>query len=307
MSTRWISPTLQGLLEELSQSPNSVLFGRAAGQSDRAQQRLPSTKRTPPYWRGTEPGLTGLEREILRAHRDEVGHLIRQLSFALTRRRPDLLRRLEPGLDRIASARALPRDQIQALRRDLANPDAHQPYLLPAARLAQAATTDLETPAEAIHLLRQAQRLAPHAMNLQHVAWWCCVSGQTKIALGSAIRSEDLTTPGTDQHLAASMVRAHVEFQRGAFGHSAERYFNLFELNGGVDLLANSWVASTAARERESSEARASILLSERQSEARIANWFANVGSSEGLHWADPKSLGPKSSELLQRLLGGTS
>jgi hypothetical protein len=305
MSTRWISPTLQGLLDELSQSPASVLFGRAAGLSSRAQQRLPSTKRTPPFWRGSEPGLTGLEREILRTHREEVGHLIRQLSFALTRRRPDLLRRLEPGLDRIASARALPRDQVHALRRDLANPDSHQPFLLPAARLAQAAHSDLESPEEAIHLLRQAQRLAPHAMNLQHVAWWCSVSGQTKIALGSAIRSEELTVPGTDQHYAAALVRAHIEFQQGAFELSAKRYFDLFGLYGGVELLAIGWAAEICANHREDAESRASLLLTLQAEQPRISSWFANIGASEGLAWADSRAMGPKSLELFNQLLGG--
>jgi hypothetical protein len=306
MSTRWISPTLQGLLEELSQSPNSVLFGRPAGQSDRAQQLLPSTKRTPPYWRGTEPGLTGLEREILRAHRDEVGHLIRQLSFALTRRRPDLLRRIDPGLDRIASARALPRDQIQALRRDLANPDAHQPYLLPAARLAQAATTDLETPAEAIHLLRQAQRLAPHAMNLQHVALWASVSGQSQLALSASIRAENLTTAGTGQHYAATLVRANVEYQQGSFSSSSDRYLNLFELNGSIDMLASSWVAAIAAQQREHAEARATALAKLTGEQVRLHLWFADVGSHEGQSWADFGIMGPKSAELYQHLRGHT-
>jgi hypothetical protein len=278
MSTRWMSPALQGLLEELSHNPDSVLFGTAAGLGPAAQHRLPSSQRVPEHWSGSEPNLKLVEREILRVHREEVGHLVRQLSFALTRRRPGLVQCLEPGLDRLARARALPREDLAAARRELGAPSSNDPLFLPAARLAQATSLDLESPSEAIRLLRQAQRLAPHAWNLQHAAFWMAEIGNFLEANQLGHRA-NIFAQGEEIAYPCLLIQARSAFALGEHHLAFERYFGLAESRGNPQLFLDAWMAA-ALGGFEVGRVQAEQALSAAQlSEATIQNWLTAMFS----------------------------
>lgn len=236
---RWISPALQGLLDELASSPSSVLFGRGAALAPGAQTKLASAHRAPERWNGRETGLLAIERELLRAHREEVGHLVRQVSFALTRRLPGLVERLDPQLDRAAQARALPRETLQQTQRELARLDPDQPRSV--ARLAQAVQLDLQDPRDAIALLRQAQRIAPHAMNLQHLAFWQTSTGQFAHGFSNAVASLDFAAAGS-QEVAGQISAGYSSFHLGDFVSASRYYFAAHRTDGSVHLLATSWI-----------------------------------------------------------------
>lgn len=243
-SNRWISPALQGLLDELSTSPSSVLFGRGAALAEADQRRLATPERAPERWSGRETGLLTIEREILRAHREEVGHLVRQVSFALTRRLPGLVERLDPQLDRAAQARALPRETLEQTRRDLALLD-HPPGV---ARLAQAIHLDLQSPHDALALLRQAQRIAPHASTLQHVAYWSLVTRRVVDCRQAIASSQDFAL-SEHQRYSIHLVQAATDLELGQFSSAGAQYLRLFKTNGLVVLALDAWYCFKRAGE----------------------------------------------------------
>jgi tetratricopeptide (TPR) repeat protein len=289
---RWISPALQGLLDELASSPSSVLFGRGAALAPGAQTKLASAHRAPERWNGRETGLLAIERELLRAHREEVGHLVRQVSFALTRRLPGLVERLDPQLDRAAQARALPRETLQQTQRELARLDPDQPRSV--ARLAQAVQLDLQDPRDAIALLRQAQRIAPHASTLQHTAFWNGQLGNLQDCLGAAIQAISFCSAGPE-FVAAQISAGFASFELGAFSRAAEHYSRAHSVDGSVHLLATSWLCSLLSSS-PSAEFLARDLLQELARNSEVVAWLRSYSASEclgliGRSATDPESL----------------
>jgi tetratricopeptide (TPR) repeat protein len=288
---RWISPALQGLLDELASSPSSVLFGRGASLAPGAQTKLASAHRAPERWSGRETGLLAVERELLRAHREEVGHLVRQVSFALTRRLPGLVERLDPQLDRAAQARALPRETLQQTQRELARLDPDQPRGV--ARLAQAVQLDLQDPRDAIALLRQAQRIAPHASTLQHIAFWSGQLGNLRDCIAAAIQAISFCSSGP-QFIGAHISAGFASFELGAFSQAAEYYSRAYSVDGSVHLLATSWLCSLSAS-LPSAEFLARDLLQELARDNEVVAWLRSYSASECLELIGRSATGPES------------
>lgn len=266
-SNRWISPALQGLLDELSTSPSSVLFGRGAALAEADQRRLATPERAPERWSGRETGLLTIEREILRAHREEVGHLVRQVSFALTRRLPGLVERLDPQLDRAAQARALPRETLEQTRRDLAL--LHHPPGV--ARLAQAIHLDLQSPHDALALLRQAQRIAPHASTQQHLSFWYAFNGDNSRAVEAALAAIDASINEHDRTLGL-IAAAFAWFKQGSYRYASRSYFDAYLHNESAFLLASAWLADLLCESDEAAE-KARLLNGTAGIEALATDW----------------------------------
>jgi tetratricopeptide (TPR) repeat protein len=298
---RWISPALQGLLDELASSPSSVLFGRGASLAPGAQTKLASAHRAPERWSGRETGLLAVERELLRAHREEVGHLVRQVSFALTRRLPGLVERLDPQLDRAAQARALPRETLQQTQRELARLDPDQPRGV--ARLAQAVQLDLQDPRDAIALLRQAQRIAPHASTLQHLALWTTHTGRFQEALHIAIMAVEFAMD--DAQLAASNTTAgFASFALGNYFLATKCYDAAYLSQPSVHLLAGSWLSDVMGGS-STAENKAKLLADEVPLDSRLLGWSDKGKGFELLSRADKCASGAASIGVLHALREG--
>jgi tetratricopeptide (TPR) repeat protein len=300
---RWISPALQGLLDELASSPSSVLFGRGAALAPGAQTKLASAHRAPERWSGRETGLLAIERELLRAHREEVGHLVRQVSFALTRRLPGLVERLDPQLDRAAQARALPRETLQQTQRELARLDPDQPRGV--ARLAQAVQLDLQDPRDAIALLRQAQRIAPHAMNLQHLAFWHCHLGEHERGLFDALNCIAVASSG--DHAAAGNVSAGLaSYLRGAFSIASDHYQAAYDLSGSAHTLATAWLCDLMSGS-QTAESKASELIAMQSDGGDIIAWVNSTSAQKCMSLIHANLGGPVSTRLHNLLVEALS
>jgi tetratricopeptide (TPR) repeat protein len=225
-----------------------MLFGRAAA----AAPEDPGA-RAPAVWTGKEPGLTGAEQELLRGYREELALLIRQLSFALTRRLPGVAAGLDPRVDSQARAQALSQEELAGRRLAATELSERDQWLPGAARLLRALEHELELPKEAVDLLRQAQRLAPHPMNLQHQAFWLerlCAYDEARQAAVAGLRL--CRDPLWQASL--SLILGRIDFASGRYLSAARWYDEANQREPSSALALSAWHCAQRAGDATSVE-----------------------------------------------------
>lgn len=289
MKSRSISPALEQLLSELAQRPDSMLFGRAAGAEPGRTEAA-----APRQWTGKEPGLTSAEQELLRGYREELSGLIRQLSFGLTRRLPGVCALLDPRLDAEARARALPSDELAERRAAAARVPERDQWLPGAARLLRALEDELRRPEEALELLRQAQRLAPHPMTLQHQAFWLERLGRPEEALQAALAGwRSARDPLWRTALALVLGRIH--YATGRFAAAARWYGLAQRGDSGVAAALSAWHCAQRAGDSEAAEAFAGAALELAPDALGAAREFRAVARAAGAELCLARGHGPRS------------
>jgi tetratricopeptide (TPR) repeat protein len=289
MKSRSISPALEQLLAELAQRPDSMLFGRAAAAST---ERLESS--APRLWTGKEPGLTAAEQELLRGYREELSGLIRQLSFGLTRSLPGVSALLDPRLDAEARARALPSDELAERRAAAARLPERDQWIPGAARLLRALEGELTRPEEALELLRQGQRLAPHPMTLQHQAFWLERLGRPDEALQAALAGwRSARDPLWRTALALILGRIH--FATGRYSAASHWYGLAQRHEPSLAAALSAWHCALRAGQSSAAEAHAGAAFELAPDAARAAREFKALARAAGAELHLSRGHGPRS------------
>jgi tetratricopeptide (TPR) repeat protein len=245
-------------------------------------------------WTGKEPGLTGAEQELLRGFREELALLIRQLSFALTRRLPGVAAGLDPRIDDRARAQALSEEELAA-RRSAANELPERDQWVPgAARLLRALEHDLEQPQEAVDMLRQAQRLAPHPMNLQHQAFWLERQGSYAEARQAAVAGLRLCRDPLWQ-ASLSLILGRIDFVSGRYLSAAHWYDQANRREPSPALALSAWHCAQRAGDAASVERLAQTANELSPDRLATARQFRALTSAVGVDLCFTPGLGPAS------------